>query len=296
MDIMPRAPSLDQLFERAMTAAGGEKPRPKMKKACPAERLIATDEGVECAQPGRPTKVKIGPFVARLNKRGVVKGPHRLAGMPAGSLPAIARDIKNNVAHTKECDDAARPVKYQTFESPKAALSGLFKANPKLSDAIYRIWPSKIDDAYTEWVARGMRGPRPTIESAYGSSNTQNLPVLDFLSGFIDRPGRKRKIYSITEALYATIPTSRRWDDWMPALEALQAEVNRHAREDDYIQAWHEIKVPGRAGAAITKSKDRRDYCKANEPKTPSRIIQEHRERLARRDPGSDDGDGDVPF
>ncbi len=294
-------PSFEELYELALAAAekreksASKRPDAKrkfLKVPCPADRLRETDEGIECVSRRKPAKAKVGHAVVNI-KGGVVNSPKELAGIPARSLRGLDTDLKRNRALTKECSSAEQPMRHQTFAGPKQALDALFRANPLVSEAIYRIWPSKIDDAYVEWVHRGMRGPRPTLMLVYGNANTANLPNIDFLSGFTDKGG-KRKIYSITEALYASIPHSRKWSDWLPVLQALQAEINAHADADDYIAHWHEIKIPGRAGIAYDKTKMTRDYCKANEPKTTARIIQEHKAKVGERQAGDDEGD--VPF
>jgi hypothetical protein len=307
---MPK--SLDDLYEAALAAAeareealrkrglGKKKPAGKLKAPCPAERTVLDEGRLHCRSKKEVGKVKVGPWKAELDAKRKVKRPEALKGIRGDELRALDRDLKTNRQHQKDCGKLSMPVGKQTFANPGAALSALFSANPGLGDAIYRIWGSKIDGAYTEWVQRGMRGPRPTVLSVYGTAHTENLPVLDFISGFTDKAGRKRKIYSVTEALYASAPASRRWEDWLPVLEALQEEINRHAAEDDYIRKWHEIKIPGRAGAALERRRDLEAVCKHHEPRTTSEIVDEYRrgKRQGRdedREPGADEG-GDVPF
>lgn len=312
---MPK--SLDELYEAALAAAEAREQAlrkrgllkntapTRLKSVCPAERVIEDEGKLVCRSKRQVSKVKVGPWKAELDSKNVVRRPDALKGIQGNDLRKLDRDLRANRQLTKECDAVRKAPSKQTFANPGAALQALYSANPGLGEAIGRIWGSKIDSAYNDWLKKGRVGPRPTLMSVYGSNDTSNLPAIDFMETFTDRAGRKRKIYSVMEALYASTPASRRWDDWMPVLEALQEEINRHAAEDDYIQPWYEIKVPGRAGAALEKHRMQKAACATYQPKAAAEIIAEYKKgkkekpdvgRETMREPGVDNDDSDIPF
>jgi hypothetical protein len=309
-------PSLDALYEAALLAIEArdrsrlrttrssppslqslqtrQKQPGKLKPPCPADRLVTTPEGPKCATRKLVGTIKLGPWKGALDARKDVVRTGVLKGIRGTDLPKLARELKDNRQHQKDCDTLNAPTRGQTFSGPGSALQALFKANPALPEAIRRAWGSTIDEAYREWLRRGMTGSRPTLQSVYGSASPANLPQLDFMTGFTDRLGRKRKIYSMTEALYASVPATRRWDDWMPVLRALQEEVNRHADEDSFVPRWHEIQIPGRAGKVLDQRRDLTGLCKTHEPRRTSEIIAEYKAKKSpAREPGDDE---DAPF
>jgi hypothetical protein len=278
---MPRrAPDLKAALDRAEEAlrAFTDRPRPKLTKPCPIElaRPHRTSDGrtvIECADRATAKSVDVGGVTAHISPSGKIQYPPQLRGVAVRDVPALLRDVKTATKPTE-------PVRFQKFMSPGYAVAKLYELNPELGQAHGRLWSSKIDAAYRAWLSKKMQGPRPTLESVYGSSDPSGLPNIDFLRAHIDRAqknkkGPQRKIYGFTEALYASIPDSHRWEAWLPALKDVQAAVNEAAEEDEYVPKWLELRIPGRAG----KELERVSYVDPTQPTTADEVLEAYRER-----------------
>jgi len=216
---------------------------------------------IEAASPRLPTAVRFGRTTARFTPAGLVTSPPELRGMRATNIPRLAHDIVDDAEVERRQQVAGGVLPGQTFMGPKQAVDGLSRANPGLFDAVGRLWGSYMDAAYQAWIKGGMKGPRPTPTSVKGDTGSRpgsGLPNFDWAQPFTDKERKdKRKprtIWSITEAIYASIPASRRWQDWMPFLQEMQRQINAAAESEGYVEPWHEIQVPGRAGRVLAKA------------------------------------------
>lgn len=236
------------------------KARPVSKKACPLHlvREHQTGDGrkvIECAEEALPRKVNVGGMTVHITSTGKVQYPPALKGGRVGDMHQLAREL-----HQLEDLKLDAIPRYQTFAGPKQAVNGLMKHNPALREGWTRYWASPLDDAFARWIDGGMRGPRPTPALVFPNFNnpTSGLPNTDFLDASADRPGRRYKLYGFLEKLYASVPPSRKWVDWLPVLKDLQDAYNAEVANDStggesYVEPWHEIVIPGRAGRELSR-------------------------------------------
>lgn len=104
---------------------------------------------------------------------------------------------------TRFRDRAGRPISPR-FASKEEGVRALLEANPALQDHVQANWGTE-SQLYHAWVRSGRRGKKPPPLPGDGRFDPINVR-LDLRGG--------RRVSSILEALYASVPDSRRWEDF----------------------------------------------------------------------------------
>jgi hypothetical protein len=162
----------------------------------------------------------------QIDKDGrIVKGIHLDArGVHVRDLPAfmsrerdlLASDCSRQGAlvvetrsdgSTRFRDRSGRAVSPR-FATKEVGVTSLLEANPELQEFAQANWGSDSQH-YHEWVRSGRRGPKPRPLPGDGR--------FDPISERLNLRG-SRRVASILEALYASVPESRRWEDFTPDL------------------------------------------------------------------------------
>jgi hypothetical protein len=92
------------------------------------------------------------------------------------------------------------------FETRDEALEALLRDNPRLENFVQDNWGND-SQAYKKWVLGGRRGGKPQL--GHGDGRFDPINVSHNLTG-------TRRCSSYLEALYVSMPTSRRWEDLTP--------------------------------------------------------------------------------
>jgi hypothetical protein len=256
--------SLEKDFIAALSAAGKKAPVPK--RPCPAHRLVRDGDGrLRCTTRGEVTHVRVGSTTVTVNSRGQILSPADLKGGDASGLMRLAEGIKAHV----DCARVEERLKGITFPSKRAAINAIRKANPRLAVNLSRL-RTKMDTAFEKWEQNRMRGPRPTDDTGVRGE-------FDWVRPFVDRKGGARKIYSWTEALYAIVPRSRRWDDFAENLNAAREAMNKEAASDPHLKTVGNIEIPGTAGKAIRRRDELAAMCRAHPPEEVADLLEEFR-------------------
>jgi hypothetical protein len=149
-----------------------------------------------------------------------------VAGLPSKYHGTHIRDL-SKLTHDErqlegiDCKEAGHcHTCKKTFRTKDEAYVALLKANPRLDELRQGVF-GQYDLAFVKWQRNGRRGPKPRQESSDGR--------LDAVNEYYDLRGAAR-VASFTEAIYHTIPTSKRWEDLAPRLkplgEAAGMEIN----------------------------------------------------------------------
>lgn len=99
-------------------------------------------------------------------------------------------------------DRSGRPVSPR-FSRKQEAVEVLLEANPELAEYVQANWGSD-SQAYLRWLRGGQRGPKPQVGA--GDGRFDPIDASHDLSGH-------RRCSCVLEALFITIPSSRRWED-----------------------------------------------------------------------------------
>lgn len=142
-----------------------------------------------------------------------------VAGMPSRFHGTHIRDLAKlshveRELHGIECSDLRDHCHTcrKTFRSKDEAFAAIMRVNPEL----HQLQQSEFgayDMAFLKWQRNGRRGPKPRTPITDGR--------LDAINEFYDLRGAAR-VGSFTEAVYHTIPTSKRWEDLTPRLAKLE--------------------------------------------------------------------------
>lgn len=164
---------------------------------------------------GRWVTLKNGERVKLDDGGRIVAGlPEKYRGVHVGDfgrVPAEERELLGI-----DCDElAACHGCARTFKTKDQAYRAILDANPDL-DALRVSEFGQYDLAFLAWRRSGRKGPKPRTKITDGR--------LDAINEFYELRGANR-VASITEAIYFTIPNSRRWKDLEPRLVALQEVV-----------------------------------------------------------------------
>lgn len=141
-----------------------------------------------------------------------------VAGMPSRYHGTHIRDLstlshEERQLHGIDCDDLRSHCHTckKTFRTKDEAFLAIMEANPDL----HQLQQSEFgayDMAFLKWQRNGRRGPKPKTPITDGR--------MDSINEFYDLRGGSR-VGSFTEAVYHTIPSSRRWEDLEPRLPPL---------------------------------------------------------------------------
>jgi hypothetical protein len=113
-----------------------------------------------------------------------------------------------------DCEELASCHRCEkTFKTKDQAAHAVLAANPDFMD-LQQSEFGRNDVAYLKWRRNGRRGPKPAQRAKLTDGR------LDAINEFYELKGKNR-VGSITEALYHTIPSSRRWADLEPRLDQL---------------------------------------------------------------------------
>jgi hypothetical protein len=92
------------------------------------------------------------------------------------------------------------------FSRKQEAVESLLEQNPALAEYVQANWGSD-SQAYLRWLRGGQRGPKPAIGP--GDGRFDPIDVRHGLAGH-------RRCSCLLDALFVTIPSSRRWEDLTP--------------------------------------------------------------------------------
>lgn len=167
--------------------------------------------------PGRGTTAH---WVTLSNHRRVLLDENgRIArGLPEMFQRVDVRDVSSlgrgvrQVGHGEQaCERSVRRRHPRTFKTAEDAVRALLEVNPELVDFLEGECARQCD-AYRTWIRRGRRGPKPVRDPSDGRFDAIEVPLE--LRG-------KRRMSSWLEAVYVTVPPSRRWEDFDERLQFL---------------------------------------------------------------------------
>jgi len=137
--------------------------------------------------------------------------PRKFRGILLRDLTKVGRQVSKTKRHQRREERRLFPRSRTTFRNKDQAYKELLRANPELHDFLQRHF-GHDDRAYLAWRRGGRRGPKPT--TGYDDGR------LDGINYTWDLHGR-RQANNWTEAVFATIPDSRRWEDFAERLPVL---------------------------------------------------------------------------
>jgi hypothetical protein len=160
-------------------------------------------------------------WVTLSNKRRVLlddEGRIR-RGLPAMFSNVDVRDVSELHRRVRDLEDGARECEAdlsghraaRTFRTTEDGVRALLRSNATLVEFLEQEC-SHDCERYRTWVRRGRRGSKPPWRPGDGR--------FDALQVGLDLKGA-RKISSWLEAVYVTIPPSRRWSDFAVRLQYL---------------------------------------------------------------------------
>jgi len=162
----------------------------------------------------------------------IIKGPHDWEGIHVSNLPRHAAEVRE--IKSESCATIADPdlAHRSTFPNKAVPVAAILQANPGLFDRM-ESEDGAIGDQYRAWIANNQRGHKPTIPASDGR--------FDALNEQQDRKG-PRRISCWLEAVYASLPSNRQWDD-----------IDLRALSEAYGEALHmpephELRAIARAG------------------------------------------------
>jgi hypothetical protein len=141
-----------------------------------------------------------------------------VAGLPSKYHGTHIRDL-SKLTHEErqllriDCKEAGHcHTCKKTFRTKDEAYLALLRENPKL-DELRQSEFGQYDLAFVKWQRGGRIGPKPRSPLTDGR--------LDAINEYYDLRGAAR-VHSFTEAVYQTIPSSRRWEDLPSRLAPLE--------------------------------------------------------------------------
>ncbi len=130
-------------------------------------------------------------------------------GVPADWRGIHIQDVAPVAAELREIDQAAddceTPAGPATFRTVEIGAAALLDANPNLQEFL-EVECSNDCEAFRGWVRGGRIGPKPKANPAEGRFDTINEQFEKRKAG--------QKVASWIEAVYVTVPKSRRWEDF----------------------------------------------------------------------------------
>lgn len=198
--------------------------------------------------------------------------PERYRGTHIGDLSKLSHEERE--IEGIDCSEAGGHCHTckKTFRSKDEAAAALLAANPEFSqlrDSEFGAY----DVAFLKWQRGGRRGPKPRTEITDGR--------LDAINEHFELRGAAR-VGSFTEALYFTIPASKRWED-------LDEERLRPLSE----AAGFQIQPPAET-VQLDVGRLSEEECRADVDRRLAELFKSARE--GRIDPAAGGAGDDVPF
>ena len=141
-------------------------------------------------------------------RRGLPETFHRVHVQDVSEL---GRRVHETEEEERRCEIGSRRRRARTFRTTEEGVRALLEANPELFQFLEQEC-SHDCERYRTWVRRGRRGPKPL--PGLGDGRFDAMKVALELTG-------KRAISSWLEAVYISVPPSRRWEDFPPRLQFL---------------------------------------------------------------------------
>lgn len=130
-------------------------------------------------------------------------------GIHIHDVSGVSHDVRELEADRDECETAP---KRQTFASTEIGVSQLLEANPELENFL-EVECSNDCDQFRGWIRGGRLGPKPKADPHDGR--------FDLVNEQFEKRKPGQKVASWLEAVYTTVPKSRRWEDFGPRLATL---------------------------------------------------------------------------
>jgi hypothetical protein len=197
--------------------------------------------------------------------------PGMFHGVHVQDVSALGKQVRDIEREAAECEQSVGGRRAQTFRTTEQAVRSLLRANPDLVTFLEQECGRRSCDDYRTWVRRGRRGPKPRATHD-GRFDQIEVPL--------DLRG-SRKLSSWLEAVYVTVPPSRRWDDFPERLQLLADATGLT------------LQLPEEAHVLVVEHSDA-ERCQATADERVDALIALARQQ---RLPGAGaQGDGDVPF
>jgi hypothetical protein len=143
----------------------------------------------------------------------IVKGlPAKYRGILLADLTQVGREVSKTKRRQRRELARLFPRSKTTFRNKDQAFKELMSANPQLR-AFLDAHFGRDDERWLRWHRNGRRGRKPTTSYADGR--------LDTINQTWELEGH-READTWTEAIYATIPSSGRWEDFRGRIEILE--------------------------------------------------------------------------
>jgi hypothetical protein len=126
-------------------------------------------------------------------------------------LTALSTGVRQTEQEAQACERTARRRHPRTFRTSEEAVRALLDVNPGLVDFLEHECARQCD-TYRAWIRRGRRGSKPVRHISDGRFDPIEIALE--LRG-------KRRISSWLEAVFVTVPPSRRWEDFNQRLQYL---------------------------------------------------------------------------
>ena len=143
--------------------------------------------------------------------RVVAGGPANWQGVHVRDLPTLSKQIRELESTDCEALSACRKCG-ATFPHKEAGARALLEANPELQQYLQDNWGSD-SQAFRNWHNAGRRGTKPQLGDGDGR--------FDALNERWEMKGARR-VSSWLEAVYVTVPRSRKWDDFEDRIPVLE--------------------------------------------------------------------------
>jgi hypothetical protein len=158
----------------------------------------------------------------------IVRGlPGSFNRVHVADVSLLGRRFRETEDEEQQCEAHVTGRRARTFRSVEDGVRALLEANPALFDYLEQEC-SHDCDRYRTWVRRGRRGPKPLPGSGDGR--------FDAFKVALERRG-KRAISSWLEAVYVTVPPSRRWEDFPDRVQLLADATGLTLQVPDETQA-----------------------------------------------------------
>lgn len=139
--------------------------------------------------------------------------PAEFQGVHVQDITAFGRQLRSIEKEGAQAErQLGRGHRRGTFKTADEGFTALLTANPQLVQFLEDECSHDCAE-YRAWLRRGRRGPKPRWRPGDGRFDTVNERF--------ERRSRGRKVASWLEAVYTTLPPSRRWDDFPGRLEVL---------------------------------------------------------------------------
>jgi len=140
--------------------------------------------------------------------------PRRWHGAHVRDVVELERQWSEIDAAEDDCRSTAGGSRGRaTFRNQDEAIRALYDANPELLDFVELEAKGQSERAYQEWVRGGRRGAKPRRARGDGR--------FDAINEGLERKGA-RAVASWSEAVRATVPPTKRWEDFGPRLVLLE--------------------------------------------------------------------------